>query len=215
MQFVRGSALLILGLLSAVSFAGLTPSYSIDTSATNGNFVSSLPGDSGAGSFDGLVNSDPASFNAFSGAVDNQASTFTNGTAAFYEGGFSLNAQYSFDGDSEGYSSYLVRGGVIANEVADFAVNYSDISGMGTSRFFINGIEIINPEGNTYTGRLNVGDKLELLLEGKVTGPGNLSGGRGLYAEICPPVAVPEPATLAALGGGVALLARRRRMRKS
>ncbi len=194
--------------------AGLTPSFTIDNSVTSGVFDSCVNGDGGYGSYDALGNPDPASFNAFSGAVNPTDSTFANGTTAYHAGGFDVNAQYSFDGPNGGFSNFMVRGGIIATEVADFAVNYAPNSGLGVSKFFINGIEIINPEGQTYTGRLNVGDKLELLVSGNVTGPGTLSGTRGIYAEICP-IAVPEPATLAALGGGVALLARRRRMKKS
>ena len=214
MQFFRGSALVLLGLVSAFSFAGLTPSFNVDNTATNGAFESCVEGDGGYGAFDALGNPDPASFSAFSGAANSTDSTGANGTSAFYDGGFSVNAHYSFDGPNGGFSNFSIRGGIIATEVADFAVNYAPNSGLGVSKFFVNGIEIINPEGQTYTGRLNAGDKLELFVSGNVTGPGNLVGNRGLYAEICP-IAVPEPATLAALGGGVALLARRRRAKKS
>jgi hypothetical protein len=212
MQFVRASALVLVGLISAVSFAGFTPSFVIDNSATNGQFESKVDGDTGAGSFDALSNPDPLSFNAFSGAVAGGNSTFTNGTTAFNDSGFTVNAHYSFDGNGSGYSNFSVRGGIIATEISDFAVNYAPYTGLGVSKIFVNGLEINNPEGQTYTGRLNVGDKLELLVTGNVTGPGNLVGDRGMYAEVCA-VPVPEPATLAALGGGVALLARRRRQR--
>lgn len=213
MQFFRGTALVLLGLISAISFAGLTPSFTIDQSATNGQFDSCVEGDTGFGSFDGLANPDPASFNAFSGASFGGVSTGANGTTFYADSSFGVNAAYSFNGTGGGYSNFSVRGGIIATEISDFSVNYVPNPGNGVSKFFINGVEIVNPEGQTYMGRLNAGDKLELLVTGSVTGPGSFAGTRGLYAEICP---VPEPATLAALGGGVALLARRRRQtRKS
>ncbi len=212
MQFFRGSALLLLGLVSAISMAGLIPSFTVDSSATNGQFDSCVEGDTGAGAFDGLSNADPDSFSAFSGASFGGNSTGANGTTAFSNSGFSVNAAYNFNGTGGGYSNYLVRGGIIATEIVDFSVNYVPNAGNGVSKFLINGVEIVNPEGQTYMGRLNPGDKLELVVTGNVTGPGTLSGARAIYAEICP---VPEPASLAALGGGVALLARRRRQRKN
>jgi hypothetical protein len=212
MQIFRGSALVVVGLLNAVSLAGFTPSFTVDPTKTNGQFSSSMTGDSGAGSYDALVNADPASFNAFSGASFAGTSTGANGSTYFTNDAFGVNASYSFDGTGGGSSSYSVRGGIIVTELSGFAVNYVPNSGNGVSKFFINGVEINNPEGQTYSGFLNVGDKLDFLVTGSVSGPGTISGNRGIYAEVC---AVPEPASLAALGGAVALLARRRRARNS
>jgi hypothetical protein len=212
MQFFRGSFLFVFGLLNAISLAGFTPSFTVDPTKTNGQFSSSVTGDSGAGSYDALVNSDPASFNAFSGASFGGNSTATNGSTYFTYDAFGVNASYSFNGTGNGFSNFTVRGGITITELSGFAVNYVPNSGNGVSKFFINGVEINNPEGQTYSGLLNVGDKLEFLVSGSVSGPGTVSGNRGIYAEVC---AVPEPASLAALGGSIALLARRRRTRKS
>jgi hypothetical protein len=211
MQFFRGSFLFIFGLLNAISLAGFTPSFTVDPTKTNGQFSSSVDGDTGAESYDALLNADPTSFNAFSGASFGGNSTATNGSTYFTNDAFGVNATYSFNGTGNGFSNFSVRGGIIVTELSGFAVNYVPNSGIGVSKFFINGVEINNPEGQTYSGFLNAGDKLEFLVTGSVNGPGTFSGNRGIFAEVC---AVPEPASLAALGGGVALLARRRRARK-